>query len=120
MTGGWIKWYRQYKDCEALGHGTDWSLVGAWVAIVEMAQHSPTVFLGERVDRGEFGFTYRMLQSQWRKSPSKLKAVFDHFADYGMIEIRQAGKCSVLRVVNFDQYQSATDDERYQFGNGRQ
>ena len=129
LIKGWLKIHRKYKDCPALGHGNEWSLVGAWVAIIEMAQFAPTTFQGEQIERGEFGFTYRMLQSQWRKSPQKLKAVFDHFKSQGMIEIRTVGKCSILRVINYEEYQrddsnpSVTEmetdgDQRYRNGNG--
>lgn len=105
--GDWFKFHRSYADCEALGHGTDWNLVGAWVAIIAMARYEPTTFAGESIQRGEFGFTYRMLQESWGKSPNKLKAIFDHFQGHEMIEVRHTRRCSVCRVLNYERYQSS-------------
>lgn len=105
---GWIKIYRKYEECAALGHGTEWSLVGAWVAVLTAAQTTPTMFMGEEIGRGEFGFTYRTLQERWKKSPTRIQHVLRHFERHGMVKIRKVGsKCSILRVVNYDDYQTA-------------
>jgi hypothetical protein len=126
---GWFKLHRSIIECEAFARGSDWTMIGAWVAILARAQYKskPTTFEGATINRGEFGFTYRLLQEEWGKSPNKLKEILDHFKTHNMIEIRTEGRCSICRVVNYKRYQSrkssvigsVTEDAlRYQISNG--
>lgn len=105
MAGDWIKVYRKYDQCAAIGN--DWGMAGAWLAILSLASRRRTTYMGKVIEAGEFAFTYRELQDSWSKSPTRIKQVFEHFQSHAMIEVRRAGKFSICRVVNYNDYQTS-------------
>lgn len=82
-----------------------------WLRVLLRANWKPGYFQTERIERGEFAFSWRRLSESWRRSHNTIRKWFAVFEREGMIRTRVVRrKFTVLTVIRYNDYQIPPND----------
>lgn len=77
----------------------------AFIFLVSEATHQRIVVRGQKVDRGEYSTTKVFLAKRWGWSRGKVIRFLQKLCNAGMIDQIGHEKRSLIRILNYEQYQ---------------
>ena len=113
QEGGWIKLYRSirkhwlWEDAEKL----KW-----WIDILLQANHKDNKFLlGSElvvIERGSFHTSELKLSQRWGVSKTTIRKFLNLLEEDKMIEVKKSKKGTTIKVSNYEDYQSISEEEK--------
>lgn len=108
MTG-WVKIHRDILSDEWEWYG-DANTTYLFMCLVILANHQPTNWRGETIDRGQILTGRKQLSEKLGISEQNIRTSLDKLKSTNKITIKSTNKYSVISIKNYDLYQQSTNN----------
>lgn len=117
---GWLALWRKFEGNELWQEPRVYSRAEAWLYILMKANWEDTVKMdGTVIERGSFETTIRRLSADWRWSKSRVERFLRELQFGTQIGTAAGHASTVIRVTNYEQYQSVAGRGRTPAGRSR-
>ena len=114
---GYIKLSRSFFDNEIWQAARAFNESEAWLDLIQSARFEPSV-ITSRIGsyevtwgRGEYPASVRFLSRKWGRSERWTRNLLSKLKKNGMIDTRDGGGVSVIRLLNYDKYNGDTPSD---------
>lgn len=108
MGKGYIAVFRQLTEW---GWYKDLPVCKLWLHILLRANYKPLVFMGERLERGQFVTSLPTLAAETGLSVQQVRTALGKLKKTGEITVATNHHYTTITVVGYDKFQSSVDDE---------
>ncbi len=119
MGKGYIAVFRQLTEW---GWYKDLPVCKLWLHILLRANYKPLVFMGERLERGQFATSVKTLSAETGLSAQQIRTALKKLEKTGEITVKTNTKYTTITVIGYDRYQNGIDlenEEQQQTNNKR-
>ena len=102
MTGDWLKLHRKIADSVVMSD--DW-LCRLWISCLVKTNWKIGYFKGQKIEPGQFAFSYRVWSESLAVSHGKLKRGLKKLCDEEIITLKSGTLFSVVTLCNWTTYQ---------------
>lgn len=117
MEKGYIRLNRSFFDNEIWQAARAFNESEAWLDLIQSARFEPSV-ITSRIGsyevtwgRGEYPASIRFLSRKWGRSERWTRTFLSKLKQRGMIDTRDGGGVSIIRLLNYDKYNGDTPND---------